>query len=113
MKASSLFIALLLSATIGSFAAAADAQNQNEDAASSRKVVSRVVPSYPQIARNMNLTGAVKLEVVVAANGSVKSIQVLGGSPVFAQPAQSAVREWKWEKTDHESTERVEVRFNP
>jgi len=31
----------------------------------------------------------------------------------YPAPAQPAVRNWKWEKADQESTERVEGRFNP
>jgi outer membrane biosynthesis protein TonB len=61
----------------------------------------------------MNPSGSVKLEVVVGANGSVKSVQVIGGSPVFSQAAESAVRARKWEKGERETTERLEVEFRP
>jgi TonB family protein len=86
---------------------------QNEQTTGIRKVTNKVVPTYPQIARSMNLSGTVKLEVLVQASGSVKSAQVKGGNPLLAQSAQSAVREWKWEKADHETTELVEFHFNP
>ena len=76
-------------------------------------MVNRVVPAYPAIARSMNLSGAVKLEVLVQPNGSVKLMQVKGGNPLLAQSAQSAVHGWKWEKADHETTELVEFHFNP
>jgi outer membrane biosynthesis protein TonB len=61
----------------------------------------------------MNLAGTVRLEAVVAPNGSVKTVDIKGGNPLLAQAAQFTVREWKWEKTDHETTEIVEVRFSP
>jgi outer membrane biosynthesis protein TonB len=61
----------------------------------------------------MNLAGTVKLEAVVLANGTVKSIQVKGGNPLLVQAAQHAVREWKWVKSDHDSTEALEFRFTP
>ncbi len=109
MKISSL-VALLLLAAAGNFVPAAA---QTEEALGSRKVVSRVIPAYPMIARHLNLTGSVKLEAIVAANGSVKSVQVLGGNPVLAQSAESAVRAWKWEKSEHETTERVNIQFAP
>ena|SRR5712692_7543307 len=86
---------------------------QNEQSTSVRKITNKVVPAYPQIARSMNLSGTVKLEVLVQASGSFKSAQVKGGNPLLAQSAQSAVREWKWEKADHETTELVEFHFNP
>jgi outer membrane biosynthesis protein TonB len=46
-----------------------------------RKVVSRVAPFYPEVAKRMQVGGVVKLEVVVRANGRVKSTEALGGSP--------------------------------
>jgi len=78
-----------------------------------RKVVSRIEPAYPRLARDLNLRGTVRLEVSVTGNGTVKSIDVKGGSPVLAQSAQTAVRAWRWEKSDHETTELVEINFNP
>jgi len=86
---------------------------QDEQSANVRKVIIRVAPTYPAVARTMKLSGTVKLEVLVLASGSVKSVQVKGGSPVLAQSAQNAVRVWKWEKADHDSTEQVECYFSP
>ena len=86
---------------------------QTDESTSDRKVVNKVVPPYPAIARSMNLSGTVKLEAYVLANGSVKAVQVKGGNPLLVQSAQRAVQDWKWEKTDHESTEQVEFRFHP
>jgi TonB family protein len=86
---------------------------QEAQSGGGRRILSKTVPAYPAIARTLNLTGAVKLEVLVQASGSVKSVQVKGGNPLLAQSAQNAIHGWKWEKTDHESTELVEFRFNP
>jgi TonB family protein len=78
-----------------------------------RKVVKNPKPAYPALARSMNLSGTVRLEATVAPNGAVKSIDVKGGNPLLAQSAQFTVREWKWEKSDHETTELLEIRFTP
>jgi outer membrane biosynthesis protein TonB len=86
---------------------------QDRQAVSARKVVSKTAPVYPSVARSLNLSGAVKLEVLVQANGNVKTVLVKGGNPVLVQSAQNAVHGWKWEKTDHDSTEQVEFQFNP
>jgi TonB family protein len=88
------------------------AQNE-ESAAAARKVTNKVVPAYPAIARTMNLTGRVKLEALVLANGSVKSIQVRGGNPLLVQSAENAIHSWRWQKAEHESTELVEFNFSP
>jgi len=91
----------------------APATAQDEQTTGTRKVVNRVVPTYPSIARTMNLSGTVKLEALVLANGNVKSVQVKGGNPLLAQAAQLAIQSWKWEKAERDSTEQVEFRFNP
>lgn len=86
---------------------------QTAETTGKRKVVNKVAPFYPELARRMNLSGAVKVEVVVAPNGSVKSTKVIGGSPVLAQAAVDAMRKWKWEPAPQETTELVELKFQP
>jgi TonB family protein len=86
---------------------------QQEQAAANRKVVNRVIPEYPKVARLLHLGGNVKLEVSVAPNGLVKSMEVKGGHPVLVQAAEDAVRKWKWAPTPHETTEPVTVKFDP
>lgn len=86
---------------------------QNDQATASRKVINRVVPLYPSLARQMNLTGAVRLLVMVSANGTMKSVEVKGGSPLLVQSAEAALHNWRWEKTDHETSELVEFNFHP
>jgi TonB family protein len=77
----------------------------------SRKIVTRVPPQYPGIARTMHIQGAVKADVLVAPNGTAKSIEVIGGHPVLAEAAQNALRQWKWEPAAHESHEIIELKF--
>jgi TonB family protein len=78
-----------------------------------RKRIKDPKPVYPALARSMNLSGTVRLEATVAPSGAVKSIDIKGGNPLLVQAAQFTVREWKWEKADHETTELLEIRFNP
>ena len=77
---------------------------------SPRKLKSKVNPQYPELARKMNVSGSVKLELVVAANGQVKSVRPLGGHPLLIDAAQSAVKQWRYEPGP-EGTEIVEIRF--
>jgi TonB family protein len=106
------FLAVLtLSFLLGFQVQSGFAQSQQDEAA--RKVTNKVVPVYPSTARNMGLHGTVRLEALVLANGKVKSVQVKGGNPLLAQAAENAVHEWKWEKTDHETTELLEFNFHP
>jgi TonB family protein len=114
MRLGSVLLVVLLGLATIPQAFSADAPSaRTSDTPSARKIINKVVPVYPSTARSMSLTGTVKLEALVLANGTVKSIQVKGGNPLLAQAAQNAVREWKWAKAEHESTEALEFRFRP
>jgi hypothetical protein len=65
----------------------APAARAQEQALSARRVINRVVPQYPQLARSMRIEGTVKLLAVVAPNGMPTSTRVMGGHPVFAKAA--------------------------
>lgn len=81
--------------------------------AGTRKVVNKISPTYPSLARTMNISGMVKLEVTVAPNGTVKNVEVRGGHPVLSDAAIGAVYKWRWEAAPHETQESVEVKFGP
>ena len=102
---------ILLAESAGLFPRTCFAQDETDTG--SRKVLSRTMPAYPQVARSMSLRGAVRLEVLVQPNGIVKTVQVKGGNPLLVQSAENAIHAWKWEKADRESTEKVEFHFNP
>jgi Gram-negative bacterial TonB protein C-terminal len=42
-----------------------------------RKVVNRVIPTYPSLARTMKLVGSVRVEAVVAPDGIVKKVEII------------------------------------
>jgi len=74
-----------------------------------RKVKSSVKPLYPDVARQMHITGTVRLEATVAPDGKVRDTRVVGGSPMLAQEATNAVKKWKYEEAPKETVEVVEV----
>jgi TonB family protein len=74
-----------------------------------RKVKSSVKPVYPDVARQMHITGTVRLEATVAPDGKVRDTRVVGGSPLLAQEATIAVKKWKYEEAPKETVEVVEV----
>lgn len=79
----------------------------------SRKLTRRTLPVYPDLARKMQMSGVVKLMATVAPNGSVKSIEVLGGSPVLIRAAEEAVMNWKFAPGAEETHELIELHFSP
>jgi TonB family protein len=79
---------------------------------SKRKVRTKVAPTYPELAKRMNVVGKVKIEVIITSDGRVKSTRALGGHPLLVQACLDAVKEWKFAPAPEESTQIVEFDFN-
>jgi len=60
----------------------------------------------------LNVSGTVRIEVVIAPNGSVKSLKPLGGHPLLIQSASEALRKWRY-APGPETTTIVEFKFHP
>ncbi|MGB6332482.1 MAG: energy transducer TonB, partial [Candidatus Sulfotelmatobacter sp.] len=105
----------VLFAAIAIVAGAGVAGLRAQDASSemTRRAKVKVAPEYPDLARKMNITGTVKIQIVVAPNGTVKDAKVLGGHPVLAGAALDAVRKWRFEPAQVESSGVVELKFEP
>lgn len=99
-------LVLLLALMLLSWAVRVFAQNE-------RKVKSSIQPAYPELARKNNIQGIVRLQIIIAADGSVKEVKVLGGSPVLAQAATDAVKKWKYEPASTETSAIVPFHFKP
>ena len=78
-----------------------------------RKVLKRVQAQYPSILKKRGIGGTVRLRVTVKADGTVRDTEVLGGSPILADYAQKAVKQWVFAPADAESTAEVSVVFDP
>jgi protein TonB len=59
----------------------------------------RVEPVYPTLAKQLGRSGRVELKAVIATDGSIQSLQVAGGDPLFYQSAMDAVRQWRYSPT--------------
>ena len=77
-----------------------------------RKLKTRVEPQYPELARKNNISGSARMELLVAADGRVKDVKVLGGNPVLVQAAVTAVSKWRYEPAAEDSTLVVKIDFN-
>jgi TonB family protein len=96
---------------VGSGVAVVRAQDSDSEVV--RRAKSKVEPVYPDLARKMNITGTVKVQVTVAPNGTVKDAKVVGGHPVLASAALEAVKKWRFEPASVESTGVVDFKFEP
>jgi periplasmic protein TonB len=62
-------------------------------------LIHRVEPVYPTLARQLGRAGRVELRAVIATDGTIQSLQVVGGDPLFYQSALEAVRQWRYRPT--------------
>jgi|SRR5215475_7651976 len=102
----------LLSAAAASLLAVslASAQQSVNDEGK-RKCKNRTNPQYSDLARRMGLNGKVKIEVVIAPDGHIKSSRAIGGHPVLVQSCLDAVKDWKYESAPEETTQVIEFDF--
>ena len=78
-----------------------------------RRAKTKVQPTYPELARKMNISGTVKIEVTVAPNGTVKEARVVGGHPVLANAALEAAKKWRFEPAATDNTGIIDFKFEP
>ena len=76
-----------------------------------RKITKKVMPVYSLVARKARLSGTVKMLALVSPDGTVKSVHILGGNPLFVDAAEEAVKKWKFEAGPKETTEPVALKF--
>lgn len=62
-------------------------------------LIRRVEPVFPVLARQIGRSGRVELRAVIATDGTIKSLQVVSGDPMFYQSAMGAVRQWRYMPT--------------
>lgn len=103
-------LALTLGMTVGpNFTAAQTAQSDEIV----RRAKTKVQPVYPELARKMNITGTVKIEVTVSTTGTVKEARVVGGHPVLATAALDAAKKWRFEPAAAETSGVIDFKFDP
>jgi TonB family protein len=78
-----------------------------------RRAKTKVQPTYPELARKMQISGTVKIEVTVSPNGTVKEARVVGGHPVLATAALDAAKKWRFEPAPNDSTGVIDFKFEP
>jgi len=104
---------LTLGVTVSSVQAGAQQAQQAQSEEIVRRAKSKVWPSYPDLARKMNIAGTVKIQVVVTPNGTVKDAHVVGGHPVLANAALDAAKKWRFEPAAGESSGVIDFKFEP
>ena len=81
------------------------------------RILSRVMPVYPQEAVEAFVSGTVKLEAVIGVDGRVRDLKLVAGHPMLAGAAMEAVSQWLYRPTrlngrEVEVVTLVDVHFN-
>jgi len=63
------------------------------------QLIRRVEPIYPALAKQIQHEGRVELRAIISTAGTIESLEVLSGDPLFIQSALAAVREWRYRPT--------------
>ena len=98
-----LFIVLMLLITLAG----------GQSATTSRKVRSKVVPVYPELARKLNLVATVKVQIVIAPSGAIQDAKAVGGHPLLIEPSVDAAKRWRYEPASETTTTVIEFHFAP
>ena len=101
-------ILLLLTIVLGAMTAPLYLCAQQEV---SRKTKKEVSPQFPPLARQLGLSGTVRVAVVISPEGKVKSAHAVGGPPLFMAPAEEAAKQWEFEPNGKETTQVLEFQF--
>ena len=56
----------------------------------------KVDPQYPEEAKRNHVQGEVVLQATIDRDGNIASLTVASGTPILAQAALEAVRQWKY-----------------
>jgi protein TonB len=84
--------------------AAADGPRQITQAEALALVVTRIQPEFPEMAKQLKLSGAVEVEVTVGESGVVELAKPISGNPVLTRSAVDALKRWKFKPFQQDGT---------
>lgn len=82
-----------------SAAAAKEASGAERALQGQPRLLRKVVPAYPELARRARVEAAVILDVTINEQGAVSEVRVLQGHPLLDPTCINAVRQWIYEPT--------------
>ena len=63
------------------------------------RLIKKVDPEYPKLARQAHLEGTVVAEALISESGTVDSLRIISGNPLFYQSVLDAVMQWRYQPT--------------
>ena len=62
-------------------------------------LIRRIEPVYPPLAKQIHKEGHVELRARIAIDGTIQSLEIVGGDPMFYLSAREAVSQWLYRPT--------------
>ncbi len=62
-------------------------------------LIHRVEPAYPTLAKQTHRDGRVELRAIIGTDGTIQSLQIVVGDPLFDRSALEAVGQWRYRPT--------------
>jgi TonB family protein len=112
MSLASLGLAIILTGSLVVLPLRAFAQDAAPEVVAKRKVKTKVAPDYPDLAKRMNVTGHVKIEVTISAEGKITNTKIVGGNPILVNSSIEALKKWHFEPGPKQTSEIIEFEFN-
>jgi periplasmic protein TonB len=63
------------------------------------KLIYHPNPEYPPLAKMARIQGTVRLEAIIAKDGTIQDLKVLSGHPLLVKSALDAVKQWRYQPT--------------
>jgi TonB family protein len=63
------------------------------------KLVHKVTPVYPPVAKAAGVQGTVVLHAIIATDGTIEQLSLVSGNPLLVRAAIDAVKDWRYEPT--------------
>ena len=63
------------------------------------KLMNKVIPAYPPLARQARIQGTVKLHAIIGTDGTIEWLEAVEGHPLLIQAAMDAVKQWRYKPT--------------
>jgi TonB family protein len=63
------------------------------------RLIRRVAPVYPPLARQARVQGVIRLSAIIAKDGTVQDLSLISGHPLLTPAALEAVKQWLYQPT--------------
>jgi protein TonB len=63
------------------------------------RLIHKVKPAYPPLAKQVRIQGMVRLQAIIARDGTIQNLTLVSGHPLLVPAALEAVRQWRYQPT--------------